>query len=67
VPLPDHTAPTLKTAWPEAVIDAVGHDPHSTYVEMFWLEILGPSRVAGTPEARPCYLGEVRRKTRFEP
>ena len=44
MPLPDLTVPTLRiTAWPDAVIDAVGHDPRSTYVEMFWLGILGPS------------------------
>ena len=42
--LPDLTVPTITiTAWPDAVIDAVGHDPRSTYVEMFWLSILGPS------------------------
>jgi len=29
--------------WPDAVIDAVGHDPRSHYVEEFWLGILGPS------------------------
>jgi hypothetical protein len=42
--LPDLTVPTITiTAWPDTVIDAVGHDPRSTYVEMFWLSILGPS------------------------
>ena len=30
-------------AWPDPVIDRVGHDPRSTYVERFWLGILGPS------------------------
>ena len=29
--------------WPDPVIDQVGHDPRSTYVERFWLGILGPS------------------------
>src|SRR3954465_9544336 len=44
MPLPDLTIPTLKiTAWPDAVIDAVGHDPRSAYVETYWLGILGPS------------------------
>ena len=44
MPLPDLTVPTITvTAWPDPVIDAVGHDPRSTYVEMFWLSILGPS------------------------
>ena len=23
--------------WPDDVIDALGHDPRSNYVEMFWL------------------------------
>jgi len=29
--------------WPDPVIDALGHDPRSAYVETFWLGILGPS------------------------
>jgi hypothetical protein len=29
--------------WPDPVIDEVGHDPRSVYVETFWLPILGPS------------------------
>jgi hypothetical protein len=29
--------------WPDAVIDTVGHDARSAYVERFWLNILGPS------------------------
>lgn len=29
--------------WPDAVIDSLGHDPRSPYVERFWLAILGPS------------------------
>src|SRR5215210_5165638 len=29
--------------WPDPVIDRVGHDPRSPYVEHFWLSILGPS------------------------
>ena len=30
-------------AWLDPVIDEVGHDPRSAYVEEFWLPILGPS------------------------
>src|SRR5690606_39590949 len=30
-------------AWPDAVIDQLGHDPRSSYAERFWLPILGPS------------------------
>lgn len=29
--------------WPDALIDAVGHDLRSAYVERFWLGILGPT------------------------
>lgn len=29
--------------WPDAVIDSLGYDPRSSYVETFWLGILGPS------------------------
>lgn len=29
--------------WPDPVIDQLGHDPRSAYVERFWLGVLGPS------------------------
>jgi hypothetical protein len=29
--------------WSDPVIDQIGHDPRSPYVERFWLGILGPS------------------------
>ncbi|HYF44983.1 MAG TPA: hypothetical protein VD926_02155, partial [Acidimicrobiales bacterium] len=29
--------------WPDTVIDRVGHDARSRYVEQFWLGVLGPS------------------------
>lgn len=60
------TLPTLPAdqvhvrPWPDAVIDAVGHDPRSPYVERFWLGVLGPSatwllrRVASGLEASPA-------------
>lgn len=31
------------TAWRDPVVDSVGYDPRSSYVETFWLGILGPS------------------------
>jgi hypothetical protein len=31
--------------WPDEVIDNLGHDPRSSYVEEYWLGILGPSTV----------------------
>lgn len=30
-------------AWDDALLDQLGHDPRSLYVERFWLSILGPS------------------------
>src|SRR5690242_6510461 len=30
---------------PDVVIDQLGHDPRSEYVERFWLGVLGPSAV----------------------
>jgi len=45
--------------WPDPVIDTVGVDPRSHYVEEFWLGILGPSttwllrRMAAGLEANP--------------
>jgi hypothetical protein len=29
--------------WADPVVDELGHDPRSTYVERFWLGVLGPS------------------------
>ena len=29
--------------WPDPVIDELGHDPRSAYVETFWLPVLGPT------------------------
>ena len=46
--------------WPDSVIDEVGHDPRSPYVERFWLGVLGPSsvvflrRLANELEASPA-------------
>jgi len=36
--------PSLKVfAWPDQVIDSLGHDPHDSYCEQFWLPVVGPS------------------------
>ena len=44
VPVPSPTAETLSIRpWPDPVIDSLGHDPRSHYVETYWLGILGPS------------------------
>jgi hypothetical protein len=46
--------------WVDAVIDELGHDARSPYVERFWLGILGPSatwlmrRLVGGLEASPA-------------
>ena len=45
--------------WPDPVLDTVGHDPRSLYVETFWLPTLGPTallllrHLATKFEARP--------------
>ncbi|HVC25312.1 MAG TPA: hypothetical protein VND23_06120 [Acidimicrobiales bacterium] len=54
-------------AWRDPVVDALGHDARSLYVETFWLPVLGPSttlllrRVAACLEASPsgCALDVV--------
>lgn len=54
----DRSVLTIR-AWPDPVIDQVGHDPRSAYVERFWLGVLGPSttwlmrRMAAGLEAQP--------------
>lgn len=45
--------------WPDPVIDSLGHDPRSQYVETYWLGTLGPSttwllrRLANGLDAEP--------------
>jgi len=58
--MPVFTAESLTIQpWPDPVIDLLGHDPRSHYVETFWLGILGPSttwllrRLAAGLEAAP--------------
>jgi hypothetical protein len=47
-------------AWADPVVDRVGHDPRSAYVERFWLGVLGPSttlllrRLATELDAQPA-------------
>ena len=41
--IPSDTPSLFVAPWPDPVIDQVGHDPRSVYVERFWLGILGPS------------------------
>ncbi len=39
-----HTPDTLHIhPWPDEIIDGLGFDPRSSYVETFWLSVLGPS------------------------
>lgn len=38
--------PTVRIRpWPDPVIDTLGHDPRSRYVETFWLPAIGPTCV----------------------
>jgi hypothetical protein len=61
LPIPfDTSATELQiTPWHDPVLDAVGHDLRSAYVERFWLPILGPStlllarRIAAGFEVHP--------------
>ena len=43
-------APTLIVMpWRDPVVEAVGFDARSAYVELFWLGILGPANIACLP------------------
>jgi hypothetical protein len=43
-PGPSDVGPLIRVrAWPDPVVDALGHDPRSLYVETFWLPTLGPT------------------------
>ncbi len=61
---PDHPHPavpgTLRILpWADPVLDRLGHDPRSRYVEQYWLGVLGPSttwllrRLADRLDAEP--------------
>ena len=64
MPAPSVPAPTSDhltiVPWPDPVIDSLGHDPRSHYVETYWLGILGPSttwllrRLVTGPDASPA-------------
>jgi hypothetical protein len=41
--LPPDCDRLLVRPWSDPVIDDIGHDPRSPYVERFWLSVLGPS------------------------
>jgi hypothetical protein len=41
--MPEQPGALSVIGWPDPVIDRLGHDPRSAYVERFWLAILGPS------------------------
>ena len=44
--LPEFPEPNIRVmAWPDPVLDQLGHDPRSLYVERYWLSILGPSSI----------------------
>jgi hypothetical protein len=32
-------------SWDDPIVDRIGHDPRSIYVEQFWLGVLGPSTI----------------------
>ena len=40
---PNDTRSLHVVAWPDPVVDQVGYDPRTMYVERFWLGILGPT------------------------
>lgn len=40
---PDPVTTLHIVAWPDPVIDTLGFDPRSRYVESYWLGVLGPS------------------------
>ncbi|MDA8401084.1 MAG: hypothetical protein M0008_13780 [Actinomycetota bacterium] len=41
---PSEPTPSLNVSpWTDPLLDALGHDPRSAYVETYWLGVLGPS------------------------
>lgn len=44
--------------WPDPVIDTLGHDPRSIYVETFWLPTLGPTSLLLLRHLAACFDDE---------
>ena len=43
---PEFPTPTITVeVWADPVVDRLGHDPRSAYVERFWLPVMGPSTI----------------------
>jgi hypothetical protein len=42
-PRPESLGTLRIEPWADPVVDEVGHDPRSSYVEIYWLPVLGPS------------------------
>ena len=45
VPIEDTPTTIVLSRWVDPLLDKLGHDPRSRYVERFWLPVLGPSTV----------------------
>ncbi len=45
VPTEDTPTTIVLSRWIDPLLDKLGHDPRSRYVERFWLPVLGPSTV----------------------
>lgn len=44
--VPEFPDPTIAVeVWADPVVDRLGHDPRSAYVERFWLPVMGPSTI----------------------
>jgi hypothetical protein len=66
--IPTDLSSLLVVPWTDPVIDQIGYDPRTVYVERFWLGILGPSatwlvrhlvdRLDGEPEGYELDLDE---------
>jgi len=46
-------------AWEDPVVDALGHDPRSEYVERFWLPVLGPPSTSNGALKRASPEGSI--------
>ena len=54
---PTFADPTLVVVpWYDEVVDPIGHDPRSQYVELFWLNVLGPTTTCEISPAAMTWL-----------
>ena len=47
-------ATVMVVPWHDPIVEAVGFEVRSQYVELFWLNVLGPTSIAFKSQSQRC-------------